>query len=52
MLRVQKLKDLAEIARVIDEVDDEEWLLIFIGELEIQLNDLLRSDSKNVRQSI
>jgi len=40
-----QLKDIAEVARVIDDVDDEEWLLMFIGELEQHLRDLIKEDS-------
>nr|CAB3228131.1 coiled-coil domain-containing protein 102A-like [Phallusia mammillata] len=41
---MRELKDIAEVSRVIDEVDDEEWLLMFIGELDSHLRDLVRMD--------
>lgn len=41
---IMQLKDFAEVARVIDEVDDEEWLLMFIGELETILSDVIKTD--------
>lgn len=41
---ILQLKDFAEVARVIDEVDDEEWLLMFIGELETILSDVIKTD--------
>lgn len=37
VLSIHQLKDIAEVARVIDEVDNEEWLIVFIGELEHRL---------------
>lgn len=41
-----QLKDIAEVARIIDEVDDEEWLLVFIGELDHRLRYLMKLEEE------
>lgn len=40
---MKELKDIAEVARIIDEVDDEEWLLVFVGELDHRLQYLMKA---------
>ncbi|XP_039256756.2 uncharacterized protein LOC120333398 isoform X2 [Styela clava] len=43
---MRELKDIADVARIIDEVDDEEWLLVFIGELDHRLHYLMKAEEE------
>ena len=44
---VVQLKSLAEVARVIDDVDNEEWLFLFIEQLDTHLHDLIKFEPRD-----
>ena len=37
---------MGSVARVIDEIDDEEWLLMFVQELEVQVKQIILMERK------
>ena len=37
---------MGSVARVIDEIDDEEWLLMFVQELEVQVKQITLMERK------
>ena len=41
-----KLRDLGMVARVIDEIDDENWLMMFVQELEVHVKQIIQMEKK------
>ena len=40
------MRDLGLVARVIDEIDDEKWLMMFVQELEVHVKQIIQMEKK------
>merc|ERR1711933_608151 len=43
---MKELRDLGLVARVIDEIDDENWLMMFVQELEVHVKQIIQMERK------
>lgn len=43
---MKELRDLGLVARVIDEIDDEKWLMMFVQELEVHVKQIIQMEKK------